>query len=631
MTTTSTPGGYTSRFVAHVAHGQTTAHDEATSNSSNPLDRNRFRAFSADGTDERCSAGRVDDAKVIAATATVADSAYDIDADGDALKPQATNTSSAQTDVITDKSTTSSTSSYLAISEPESLLGNSRGDSRVMNVTFEDDDALVQDRSGNGKSRSQDESTLTIEDDSDTRRNATEEMISENHDFEDAPSFFRIIVEDVDASVAEKSMLDSTNQSRCEIIDEIERRDRSRSKESHSISECSSSVSGRTMSYSESESDSENVSEEENEEEESRDENCNVKNKKKENKKDDRNYDDNDNAESETNEENKESSNSDSDEETTVLSISSNIQGESSATPDDRYERDLKRRSASIIDERSIEEMFDDNGWVVTEQDLEQDLPNDLRTVSTILLDFPTVDRPSEQIASSIGDVNDAAGTRTDEIIPKIAEERHNETSSNFEDSSTQSSITINAEMVPSSEWQGFEAPSRSRVYRQSSLGKNGWLVSDESESESDRTTSPIEASSDRDVTRTEFVNEAIGFEGIEDTGDIDENGWIILDDDDDDDDDDDNDNDKLDEELTGASSAQNTICSQTIDFVDSKTNIENGALVADVKRSKGTEQSGPDKHEETPGASMSVPMQMVTTVFCMSVLCYSILTNLFP
>lgn len=626
-TTTSTPGGYTSRFVAHVAHDQTTVHDEATSNSSNPLDRNRFRTFSADGTDERCSAGRVDADKVIAATATIAESAYDVDADRDAVKSQATDTSSAQTDIITDNSTTSSTSSHLAINEPENLLGGSRGDSPIVSVTSKDEDALVQGHSENDEislaaaaGRNRDESTAT--DDSDTRRNDVKEVTPEKRDFEDVPSPFRIIVEDVDAFVAEGS--NSTSQT-VEMIDE--RGVRSRSKESHSVSECSSSVSGRTMSDSESESDSESDSEEEEEEDEevddeSRDENCNVKNGKgEEKKKDDENYNDKDSTKSEANEENKNSSNSESDEETTVLSISSNTRGESSVTPDDHYERDLKRRSASIIDERSIEEMFDDNGWVVTEQDLEEDLQNDLRTVSVIPLDFEsTIDRLSEEIADSIDDANDAAGTRTEEIIPRIVEGRHDEMSSNLEDSFARSSTVDDAEMAPSSERRGSEVPPRSHVYRQSSLGKNGWLVSDESESESDRTTSPIEAPSGRDVARIESASEATGTE--ESTGDIDENGWVILDNDDDDDD--------VDKEHVGDSSAQeSTIRSQTTDLVNSKTN---GALVANVAtRSKGTEQSDPGEHEETPGASMSIPMQMVTTVFCVSVLCYSVLTNLFP
>jgi len=536
---------------------------------------------------------------------------------------QATNASSAQTDIVTDKSTTSSTSSHLAISELENLLGGSRDDSQVVSVTSKDEDALVQGHSEDDISlvaadRSRDKSTVT--DDSDTRRNDIKEVTPEKRDFEDVPSPLRIIVEDVDAFVAEES--NSTSQT-VEMIDECGVR--SRSKESHSVSECSSSVSGRTMSDSESESDSESDSEEEEEDEEeddeSRDENCNVKTEKKEEKKNDENYNDKDSTEREANEGSKNSSNSESDEETTVLSISSNTRGESSVTPDDRYERDLKRRSASIIDERSVEEMFDDNGWVVTEQDLELDLQNDLRTVSVIPLDFGSTidlaDRLAEEIADSIDDVNDAAGTRTEEIIPRIAEGRHDEMLSNLDDSSARSSTVDDAEMVPSSE-RGSEVPPRSHVYRQSSLGKNGWLVSDESESESDRTTSPIEASSGRDVARIESVSEVTGIE--ESTGDIDENGWVILDDDDDDDDK---------EHVKDSSAQESTIRSQTTDLVNSKTN---GALVANVAtRSKGTEQSSPGEHEETPGASMSIPMQMVTTVFCVSVLCYSVLTNLFP
>lgn len=615
-TTTSTPGGYTSRFVAHVAHGQTTAHDEATSNSSNPLDRDRFRTFSADGTDEWCSAGLcVDDGKLIAD----ADSAYDVDADGDAVKSQAT--SSARTDVTADESTTSSTSSHLAISEPENLLGGGRGDSRIAGVTAEDENALGHYGNG-GTWLVAAGRTQSTEHDLDARRNGADKATPEKRDFEDVPSSLRIIVEDVDAPVAEKS--NSASQT-VEMIDE--RRDRSRSKESHSVSECSSSVSGRTMSDSESESDSESGSEEEGEvedeeEDESRDENCNVKSEKRgEGKKNDGNYGDQDSAKGE--EKNKDSLSAESDEEA-VLSIGSNTQGEGSAMSDDRYERDLKRRSASIIDERSIEEMFDDNGWVVTEQDLEQDLQADPQIISAIPLDFKsTADRPSEETPDSIGDPAATEGS-----IPRVAEERRDETSSNLEDFSA--SIIDDAEVVPSSERSDILP--RSHVYRQSSLGKNGWLVSDESESESDRTTSPIEASSGRGTARIESANGAVEIDGIEEyMGDIDENGWVILDDDSDDDDDDDVDGERL-----GDNSAQettSTIRSRTTDLVNSKTNIENGALVANVvTRSKGTsDQSEPDEHEEASGASMSIPMQMVTTVLCVSVLCYSVLTNLFP
>ncbi|KAL0100870.1 hypothetical protein PUN28_019330 [Cardiocondyla obscurior] len=624
-TTTSTPGGYTSRFVAHVVHGRTTAHVEATSNSSNPLDRDRSRAISADGTDERCSAGRVDDGNVIADSACDADA----DADVDALKSQETNPSSALTDVITDDRATSSTSSHRAINEPETLFGGSRDVSRIAGVALEDEDASVAGHFGDEVSliaadRSRDEFTAT-QDNPDTTRNAAEKETPEKRHFEDVLSSFQIIVEDVDALVAE----DTTSQA-AEMIDD--RRDRSRSKELHSVSECSSSVSGQTISDSELESDSESSSEEEGdndddddeeideEDDESRDENCNVKSEKKEKKKNDENY----NKNSSNGDENKESSNTESDEETTVLSISSNIQGESSMTPEDHYEKDLKRRSASIIDERSIEEMFDDNGWVITEQDLNQDLQTESQTVSMIPLDFESaVDRPPEGTADFIGNVDDAARTRIEEIIPRIVKEK----SSSFADLSSGS--FDNTATTPPNEQESEILPRRSHVYKQSNLGTNGWLISDESESESDQVTSPIEASSGRDVSKIGSASETAGFDGTEEsTGDIDENGWVILNDDDDDDSDDD-----VDEARVGDGSAQeNTIRSETADLVNSKTNIENGPLVANVAtRSKGTEQAGSSEHEETPGASMSVPMQMVTTVFCVSVLCYSVLTNLFP
>lgn len=625
MTTTSTtPGGYTSRFVAHVA--QTTAHDEATSNSSNPHDRNRFRAISADGsTDERrYSAGRdEDDNKVIAATATIADYAFNVDADGDALKPpRATNTRSSRTDIITDtdKSITSSTSSHLAISEPESdLLEGSRGDSRVASVAAQDEATLVEGRSGNdeislivGVDRERDGSTLAIDDDTETRERDGV-AFEKREKPEDAPCFLRIVVEDVDAIVGEQRTLDLMSRS-VETIDEPISRDRSRSKESQTVSECSSSISGRTVSDSESESDSDSGSEEEDEgeveDDESRDENCNVKKEKKEEDKNDSGYKGSEKCE--VGEKNEDSSSSGNDEETTVLSVSSSL-GESSKTPDDRYERDLKRRSASIIDERSIEEMFDDNGWVITEQDLQQDL----QTMSAIPSGFGFMD---DQIVEKTED--DHGGTRTEEPIP-IAEREH-ETLDNLEDSSARSSTAIDdVEMTPPSEPGSSEGPSRSHVYKQSSLGKNGWLVSDESESESERATPPgIEVPYDRDVAQIEGIareNEAS--RGIEDSG-IDENGWVILDDDDD---------DVADGRVGERSAQESTIRSQTTDLV-TKTNTENGALLlANATQSKGEQSRLLGEREETRpvGAIVSIPVQMVTTVFCVSVLCYTVLTNL--
>lgn len=614
MTTTSTmPGGYTSRFVAHVA--QTTAHDEATSNSSNPQDRNRFRAFSADGSTDvrRYPAGRVeDDNKVIAATATIADYAFNVDADGDAFKPpRATDTRSSRTDIITDtdKSTTSSTSSHLAISEPESnLLEGGRDDIRVASVAPEDEATLVEGRSGNDEislvaaDRERDGSILAADDDSETRRRV---VFEKREKPEDASGFLRIVVEDVDAAVGEQRTSELTNRP-IEMIDE--RRDRSRSKESLTVSEYSSSISGRTMSDdSESESDSGSDSkvndEEEIEDDVSRDENCNVK---KEGKEEEEKNDSGDqgSARREVSEKNEGSSNSGGDEETTVLSVSSS-RGESSMTPDDRYERDLKRRSASIIDERSIEEMFDDNGWVITEQDLQQDL----QTMSAIPSGFGFMDDRVEKTEDEY-----YGGTRTEEAIPRIAEGKHDEISNTLEGSSARSSTAI--EMIPPSE----QRASRNHVYRQSSLGKNGWLVSDESESESERATSPgIRAPYDRDVEGIAGSEEAST--GIEDsTGGIDENGWVILDDDDDDDD--------VGDGRVGERSAQrSTIRSQTTDLV-TKTNTENGALLANATRSKG-EQSEREERAPPVGANVSIPVQMVTTVFCVSVLCYTVLTNL--
>lgn len=622
MTTTSTtPGGYTSRFVAHVA--QTTAHDEATSNSSNPHDRNRFRAFSADGTSTdvtKYPAGRVeDDNKVIADHVTI-----NVDADGDAFKPPTTNTRSSRTDIITDtdKSTTSSTSSHLAISESESNLleGGREDDNRVASVAPEDATTLVEGRSGNDEislaaaDRERDESILLAADDGDDSEARRRVVFGKRETSEDDSSAFgRIVVEDVDA-VGEQGTSDLTNRP-IEMIDE--RRGRSRSKESQTVSECSSSISGRTLSDDSEDSESDDSGseskeddEEEAEDDESRDENCNVKKERKEEEKEEGKTESGDKG-SEISEKEEGSSTFGNDEETMVLSVSSS-KGESSTTPDDRYERDLKRRSASIIDERSIEEMFDDNGWVITE-----DLQQDLQTVSAIPPGFGFTDDRVEKT-----ELEDYSGTtRTEEAIPRTAERRHDEISDNIEDSSSTAIDHHVEQTIPSSEARASEdSPSRSHVYRQNSLGKNGWLVSDESESESERATSPGSQvpHHDRDVEGMSARSEAS--RGIEDSiaGGIDENGWVILDDDDDDDDDD----------RVGERSAQrSTIRSQTTDLV-TKTNIENGGanLLANAARSKGER-----REERAPpvGANVSIPVQMVTTVFCVSVLCYTVLTNL--
>jgi len=609
-TTTSTPGGYTSRFVAHVVDGQTTAHDKATSNSSNPLDRDRFRAFSVNGA-------RVVADKVIAtaATTTFADVAFDGDADdGDALKPQPYASSATRTDIITDtdKSTTSSTSlHHLAISEPsESLLEDDRDDVRVTRansgvVPFEDEAAFAEACSGNdgiSSSVAADYGSARVIDD-DTSATGHGEIATGNYASESTPAVFRVVVEDVDAAVDAGQIVSEFANRSVAAIDG--RRDRSRSKDSQTVSECSSSISGQTVSDSESPGDSESEDKDEDEEDdESRDENCNVK-KRKEGKKNDEDLDREENgAGSDVNEENE---SSESDEEATILSAGFNTRGENSATPDDRYEEEPKRRSVSIIDERSIEEMFDDNGWVITEQDLQTD-------PQTTSANSPSFRSASDSTELSEGSAvnptrydarEDAAVTRNEEIIPRKGD--RDEASGSPEGSSARSpSVDDDVErtILPSERRAASENPLRSRVYRQSSLGKNGWLVSDESDSESERTTSPIEAS-----RRSPRANDA-----IEDStmGSIDENGWVILNGDG---------NERVHEE--------STIRSQTTGHV-AKSNIENGELVASASRSKGTEQSESDEYEETPGTDISIPMQMVTTVFCVSVLCYSVLTNLF-
>lgn len=623
-TATTTPGGYTSRFVAHVAHGQ--AHQTSSNNSSNPRNvrYDRSRTFS-DGNDVRPSAGRVEDDRV------TADYAFNAIDDGDALRPMIrpqTNATSSHTDGITDtdRSTTTSSHSQLAIS-PDSLLGGSRIGSRVASVA--EDEALAGGRAGNdGVSlaavvRGRDESAVAT--DGDTAARGSDAFARRKS--EGTSSSPRDVARDDDnASVAvQPSTPDPLDRSVEPLIDE--RRDRSKSKESRTVSESSSCVSGQTVSdESESESESESGSEEEDEDEdeeeqdeeededdESRDENCNLKKEKKEEKEGKGANEGSPNDKDGTKvEEVDGTSNSDTDGEATVLSVSSNTRAESSVTPDDYYERDLKRRSASIIDERSIEEMFDDNGWVITEQDLQTD---DLRTESAIPstreLTASSVERPS--VGAEDVRIGDApVSIHVEELIPGMVEQgRDRETfaiANELGGISARSSIVDNVETVSSNEPGASDSMPRSRVYRQSSLGKNGWLVSsDESENESDRAMSPYDATRD-----------AVEREGSRDsTGSIDENGWVIIDD---------NDDDDIDPRVGAAE--RPIRFSETADLV-TKANAGNGALLANATQSKATAESA-DEYEEPADAAMSIPMQMVTTVFCVSVLCYSVLMNLF-
>lgn len=253
----------------------------------------------------------------------------------------------------------------------------------------------------------------------------------------------------------------------------------------------------------------------------------------------------------------------------------------------------VKRRSSSILEEKSIEELFDDNGWVITDQDLE---------------------KPGRAVGSKNG-----------------FEERPSPNEEKRETGSEEDRLEeeTNSGNVAS---QSLSRSGGGKYGGESSIGKNGWMVSDESESESERAVSPMENSRRNEVsieedgglnrdgsssTAEESGKGGIGAENDSWTGD--ENGWVIL--------------NKVNDSSNGKEGESvdetlSTIRSQTTDLV-ARTNVENGALVANATQSKETE-SNCNEHEDTPGVDITIPMQMVTTVFCVSVLCYSVLINLF-
>lgn len=579
-------------------------------------------------------AGRVgEDDREIAATD--ADYIFNVD-DEDALrqiKPQ-TNPTSFQTDVIrdTDKSTTSS--SPRLMNSSENLEGSC--DSRIMSNEGEDDTLMESSRSfGN------DGISLIIHNNCGPNESI---LVTDNET--EKRSDMRFTTDDCDRDVAEEINIIVTEQlipdlSNCSIETVNVNGDRLKSKSPQTISESSNSISGPTISDdSESESDvnfenrenddddDNKGKEDEEEEDESRDENCNLKMNKKE-ECDNGNLSDKDNRENKVNGMHKDSFEiSGRNNETLnveILNVSSNIQTvEDSLMQNDLYERELKRRSVSIINEKSIEEMFDDNGWVVTDQDLQTDPQTDSQysqttgsmiPISCQFTNADPVDCPFEETEDSIDhSSDDAARIHADEIIPKILEQRY------IGDDLRVRLDIKDVEKISTDEQDIFPTnPSRSHVYGQNSLGKNGWLISDESESESDRAVSPIEIVKlgiNGDNERINSETDNAQHDSI-----IDENGWVILNDDDDDDNDD----------IIGKNFGKHRMSmlrSQTIDALN-KSNIENGALSANATQSRdNNELSG--EHEESD-TDINIPMKMVTTVLCVSVLCYSVLMNLFP
>ncbi|XP_043670989.1 RING finger protein nhl-1 isoform X4 [Vespula pensylvanica] len=257
-------------------------------------------------------------------------------------------------------------------------------------------------------------------------------------------------------------------------------------------------------------------------------------------------------------------------------------------------------RSSSLLSDRSNEdELFDDNGWLVTDQDLQTD----------------------GSTRSSKNQESNSFEGEDDRMIEKP--------STTMEETKREQGI-LNSSKTP-------ESSLRSRVYRQSSIGKNGWLISDESESESERAVSPAGSTKNTDNVRNEEdveINEEDTkgtVESKKDNWSIEENGWMIV-----------NEEESTSvpnlsgykdpssspEKMELKRGRSSTIRSQTTTDLVTRANVENGALIANANRTKETERS--DEHEDATDVDISIPMQMVTTVFCVSVLCYSVLMNLF-
>ena len=536
-TTTSgaatTPAGYTSRFVAHVDHGQN--HHQANSDSNNPHDRNRFRTFS----DEHDEPSTVDRVEVDGLAATNAD--YDTDGSMVVVKPQSNNERTHVPDdsTDTDETVTSSSSSSAARSKSHEGSANDR-DSRIENRSVVNEDALVEGRSVN-----------------DVNSSLSARIERLPHPDETNASF------DESLGTSRETAINGGEHANRYSSDRLGENVRSNSE----------SESGSTAD-SGSETD---------EEEESRDENSNIKGKK--GKSPERSRTPYSPERSVPREDDS------SEDESTVSPSNSHSEG-SRAFLESYDERSAKRRSSSILGEKSIEELFDDNGWVITDQDLQAE---NTRRISK---SFESIDPDDSHDGSNEGNAD------------------HD--------------TTENGKASGTSESSGSLA--RSRVYRQSSIGKNGWLVSDESETESDRAVSPVMGNPNASENAACIENERVSRDGPstneKESGrdsmvpdHLEENGWVIL-------------NKVVNDSSSGrdvegeSTDETSTIRSQTTDLVLRANVTENGALVANAAQSKENESR--NENEDAPGVDIAIPMQMVTTVFCVSVLCYSVLINLF-
>ncbi|XP_053998843.1 uncharacterized protein LOC128887216 isoform X1 [Hylaeus anthracinus] len=434
----------------------------------------------------------------------------DIDgADGSMVKPQSNKRTHTDDSTDTDETITSSSSSHATRSV---CLEGSGYDSRLEDRSQLHEDALVDGRSGN------------------------------------------------DAS----SSLSATNEPRVTVAVANIVKSRENTLKTPTMDEGKKSRDGSTGTESDSETESETDSETDDEEEGSRDENSNLRNKKTENPENGRTSPSEDGS---TDPETDSGSTDSETDETTVLTVRSNPKSEDYLNSQ-RYDDAAKRRSSSIIGEKSIEELFDDNGWVITDQDLQTE----------------TLDRNSKDL-----EPNDRDGSEHKQQDKENSRGTEQEDKMNDEE---RKSLSGSTESLP-----------RNRVYRQSSIGKNGWLVSDESDS--DKSEGPDAPKKDERTNDDRTANgddpSGKGSTIPDNAWSIDDNGWVIL--------------NKVDDPAIGkdiggqTTNETSTIRSQTTDLV-ARANIENGALVANATQSKETDSS--NEHEDTPGVNITIPMQMI-------------------
>ena len=354
-----------------------------------------------------------------------------------------------------------------------------------------------------------------------------------------------------------------------------------------------------------------------------------------------------------------------------------------SATAAKENETDVENVEERNVIGEKVENLFDDNGWVVTEEDSQPRINE-------------TINAPSLSLAHT--ENSEAFQNETDKTdycigYSKNDDDIFNETES--ESSSQSNELSI--------DWKKLSISHIDE--NNSTIGSNGWLVTDESKSESERIYSPIEAIHSHESPDTlsddnsRFNISRIFLPSDEDSPDENITGennsspvdtkrgnetlgssqsWLLLDEHEVDENDIDKGrvNDKIlkdssekdSKELheneqpsrihnklspkkhnfsestkennddpsssSGTHNKENDYAEPVVEDVQllrNKTKYDDVSTTkkqsTEIKDLEEYDGNGNDDDDEAP---MNVPMKMVTTVFCVSVLCYSVLMNLF-